>query len=141
MEHMTREQCIQFLLEKPRPAVAAVLRADGRPHATPVWIDVDGDQIIFTTWHEGLKAKALRRDPRICLCVDDDNPPFAFVTIDGVATISEDLDDLKAWAGRIAGRYMGHERADEYAERNGVVGELLVRVAIRNITGTKDLAA
>lgn len=140
MERMTYEECIQFLLEKPRPVITAVVRADGRPHATPVWIDVDGEQIIFTTWHEGLKAKALRRDPRICMCVDDDSPPFAFVTIDGVVTISEDLADLKYWAGRIGERYMGKDRAEAYAERNGVVGELLVRVTIRSITGRNDVA-
>lgn len=141
MERMTHEQCIQFLLERPRPAITAVVRADGRPHATPVWVDLDGEQIIFTTWHEGLKAKALRRDPRICLCMDDDNPPFAFVTIEGVATIPEDLADLKHWARRIGGRYMGKDNADAYAERNGVAGELLVRVTIRSITGQKDVAA
>src|SRR5438874_9625959 len=140
MKRMTYEECKQFLLEKPRPAVAAVVRADGRPHATPVWIDMDGDQIVFTTWHDSLKAKALRRDPRVSLCVDDDEPPFSFVTIEGTATISEDLADLKHWAGRIGGRYMSEDRAEEYGQRNGVPGELLVRVSISKATGYKDMA-
>ena len=141
MERMTREQSLQFVLERPRPAIAAVVRADGRPHATPVWLDVEGDQLVFTTWHEGLKARALRRDPRICICVDDDAPPFAFVVIHGVATISDDLAELRYWAGRIGERYMGKGQGEAYAERNGVPGELLVRVTIISITGEKDVAA
>lgn len=140
MERMTREECILFLLEKPRPAVAAVVRADGRPHPTPVWIDMDGDQIIFTTWHESIKGKAFRRDPQVSLCVDDDQPPFSYVTLDGTVTISEDPAELKHWAGRLAGRYMGEDKTEAYGERNGVPGELLVRVTIRNIMGHKDMA-
>jgi hypothetical protein len=141
MERMTREECIQFLLEKPRPAIAAVVRADGRPHATPVWIEMDGDHIIFTTWHESLKGKAFRRDPRVSLCVQDDQPPFSFVTLDGTVTISEDPADVKYWGGRLGGRYMGEDQTEAYAERNGVPGELLVRVTISNIMGYKDMAA
>jgi PPOX class probable F420-dependent enzyme len=141
MERMTTEECKQFILDKPRPAIAAVLRVDGRPHSTPIWIDFDGDQIIFTTWHESLKAKALRRDPRISICVDDDLPPFSFVTLNGTASITEDLDELRYWAGRIGGRYMGEDKAEAYGARNAVPGELLVRVTIQSITGTRDVAA
>src|SRR5438105_7674588 len=112
MPRMTHEECKQFILEKPRPAIAAVVRADGRPHATPVWIDMDGDQFIFTTGRDSLKGKALLRDPRIALCVDDDQPPFSFLTIQGTATISEDLSELRYWAGRIGGRYMGQDQAE-----------------------------
>lgn len=141
MTRMTSEECKQFLLDKPRPAIASVVRADGRPHATPIWIDMDGGQIVFTTGRDSLKGKALLRDPRVSLCVDDDQPPFSFVTLDGTATISEDLSDLQYWAGRIGGRYMGHDQAEAYGKRNGVPGELLVRVTILNISGQKDVAA
>ena len=74
-----------FVLAEPRPAVCAIVLSDGRPHATPVWIDLDGDDIVFTTWHEGVKAHVLTREPRLSLCVQDDQPPFAFVSIQGVA--------------------------------------------------------
>ena len=83
------EECKQFILAKARPAVAAVVRADGRPHATPVWIALDGDRILFTTWHTSLKGKALLRDPRVALSIDDDEPPFSYVVIEGTATLSD----------------------------------------------------
>jgi PPOX class probable F420-dependent enzyme len=90
---------------------------------------------VFTTNTETAKGKALRRDPRVALCVDDERPPFAYVIVHGTATISEDPDELLAWATILGGRYMGADRAEEYGRRNGVPGELLVRV-----TPTKVLA-
>ncbi|MBV9282243.1 MAG: PPOX class F420-dependent oxidoreductase [Chloroflexi bacterium] len=141
MQRMTEDEWRRFLLEKPRTAKVAVVRADGRPHVTPTWIDMDGDRIVFTTHRDSLKGKALLRDPRLSLCVDDDWPPFSFVTVEGVATISEDLADLRHWAGRIGGRYMGADRADEYGARNGVPGELLIHVTIRRVSAYRDVAA
>ncbi len=140
MANMTADECKQFILEKPRPAVAAVVRADGRPHASPIWIDLDGDDIIFTTGYDSLKGKALRRDPRVALSIDDDQPPFSFVVIEGTVTISEDPADLRYWAGRLGGRYMGQDQAEAYGARNGVKGELLIRVTITNMVGMKDVA-
>ena len=128
MKPMSHEEWRRFLLERPRTAKAASTRADKRPHITPVWFDLDGDDLIFNTWHASAKARDLRRDPRISLCVDDDQPPFSFVTIEGTATLSEDPAELRLWAGRIGARYMGRDQAEAFAERNGVPGELLVRV-------------
>jgi PPOX class probable F420-dependent enzyme len=141
MPVMTDDEWKQFLREKPRPAKVAVVRADGRPHVTPAWIDFDGDDIVFTTGRDSIKGKALRRNPRVCLCVDDDQPPFSYVVIQGTVTISEDLPDLRHWAARIGGRYMGADRAEEYGARNGVPGELLVRVTIGHVTAFRDVAA
>ncbi len=62
---------------------------------------------MFTTWHEAVKAKVLARDPRVSICVQDDQPPFAFVTIQGEARVIDDLEQLKVWAARIGGRYIG----------------------------------
>ena len=129
-----------FVLEAPRPAICAVLLADGRPHATPVWVDVDGDELLFTTWHESLKAHALARDPRVSLCVQDDRPPFAFVTIRGTARVIDDVEAVRSWSARIGGRYMGEDRAEEFGRRNGVPGELLVRVRVEKISGATEMA-
>jgi PPOX class probable F420-dependent enzyme len=128
MQQMTPEEYRAFLLERPRTAKLATVRADGRPHVAPIWFDLDGDTLVFTTWHTTVKAANLRRDPRVCLCIDDDAPPFAFVIVEGIAAISADAADLRRWATSIAGRYMGSDQADAYGSRNGVAGELLVRV-------------
>src|SRR5262245_2701017 len=114
MHEMTADECRTFLLTGTRTAKLATVRPDGRPHLAPIWFALDGDTIVFTTWHTTVKAANLRRDARIALCVDDETPPFAFVVIEGVATLSDDPAELRTWAARIAARYMGSARADEY---------------------------
>jgi PPOX class probable F420-dependent enzyme len=127
---MTDDEYRAFLRRRPaRTGKLATIRADGRPHVAPIWYDLDADgTLVFTTGAESLKGKALRRDPRVCLCVDDENPPFSFVIVEGTAELSEDLDELRVWATRVAGRYMGDDQAEAYGRRNAVPGELLVRV-------------
>src|SRR5689334_17879198 len=116
MKRMSREEAHAFLVASPRTAKIATVRADGRPHVAPVWFDLDGEQIVFTTWHASAKGRNLQNDPRISLCVEDDKPPFAYVVVEGTATLSDNLDEVRAWATRIAGRYMGRMRAKTYGE-------------------------
>ena len=141
MEKMTEEEVREFLLEMPRTAKIATVREDGRPHVAPIWFDLDGDTLVFTTWHESVKAANIARDGRVCLCIDDEVPPFAFAIIEGEVTISDDLDELRQWATRIGGRYMGPDLAEAYGQRNGVEGELLVRVTPTKIVAQKNIAA
>ena len=87
-----------------------------------------------------MKGRNLRRAGRASLCVQDDRPPFSFVTVEGPVTLIDDLDQVRAWAGRIGGRYMGADRADEYGDRNGVPGELLVRLTPEHVVAAADVA-
>jgi PPOX class probable F420-dependent enzyme len=138
---MTGDTWREFVLERARTAKVATVRENGRPHVTPVWIDLDGEVVVFTTGARSVKGRDLRRDPRVMICIDDDAPPFAFVLIERVADLSEDLDALRTWATRIGGRYMGADRAEEFGARNGTPGELLVRVRptrVRGATGITD---
>ena len=137
---MSPAECWAFLLSRPRPAKLATVRPDGRPHVVPIWFERDGEQILFTTWHTSVKARNLRHNPSISLCVDDEVPPFAYVKVDGTAAFSDDLDELRHWATRIAGRYMGAALAESYGNRNAVAGELLVRVTPTAIMGENDVA-
>jgi PPOX class probable F420-dependent enzyme len=125
---MTPDERREFLLEGTRTGKVATTRVDGRPHVTPVWFTLDGDDIVFTTHETSLKAKAIRRDERVCMCVDDQTPPYSYVMVEGTATLSDDLDELRRVATAVGGRYMGADRADEFGARNAVPGELLVRV-------------
>ena len=131
-----------FLTAVPaRPAVLATTRRDGRPHVAPIWYVLDDDaSIVFTTGADTVKGRTLTRTGRAALCVDDDQPPFAFVTIDGTVTLSDDVDDIRGWATVIGGRYMGDARAEEYGARNGVPGELLVRLTPERVIGVFDVA-
>ncbi|WP_214411196.1 PPOX class F420-dependent oxidoreductase [Sphaerisporangium fuscum] len=140
MERMGDSEWREFVLEGTRTAKIGVARGDGRPHVTPVWFTLDGDDLVFTTSGTGQKSKSLRRDPRLAACVDEERPPYSFVMIDGTATLSDDLDELVKWATVLGGRYMGPDRAEEFGRRNGVPGEIVVRVRITKVIAMRAIA-
>jgi len=139
---MTRDEWRAFLLAEPaRTATLATVRTDGRPHVAPVWIDLDDDDtIVFTTGAGTVKGRTLVAEPRVALCVDDDRPPFSFVVVEGRAEVSEDPEGLLEWATRLGARYMGADRAEEYGRRNGVPGELLVRVTPTRVMAHRNVS-
>src|ERR1700734_2686488 len=106
--------------DPPRTGKLATVRLNGTPHVAPVWFALDeDDSLVFMTGRDTVKGRSLRRDPRAALCVDDERPPFSFVTVNGIVTLSEDLDEARRWAAILGGRYMGPDRAQEYGDRNG----------------------
>ena len=141
MASLSDPQVREFLASGTRTGKLAYLAAGGRPLVTPVWFIVEGDSLVFNTGKETAKGRALALDPRTSLCVDLEEPPFAFVQVQGDAELSEDPAELLRTGTAIAARYMGAERAEEFGQRNGVPGELVVRlrpvkvVAAFNMTG------
>ena len=141
MPEMTHDEALAFIAATPaRTAKVATVLEDGSPHVAPVWVALDGDDIMFNTGVATLKGRSLIRDPRVSMCFDDETPPFAFVVVKGAARLTEDPDELLHWATIIGGRYMGAGRAEDYGRRNGVPGELLVRVTPAKIVAVRDLA-
>ncbi|MGW5114574.1 PPOX class F420-dependent oxidoreductase [Streptomyces noursei] len=137
---MTKDERLAFLSAGTRTGKLSTVRADGSPHVAPVWFLMDGDDLVFNTGRDTVKGRNLARDGRVALCVDDERPPFSFVVVQGTAALSEELSDVRHWATRIAARYMGEDRAEEYGARNGVPGELLVRVRIDRAVAVAALA-
>ncbi len=90
MRGMNSAERNEFLLGSAHTASLATVRPDGRPHVAPIWFDLDEDTVVFTTWHTSVKARNITNDPRVSLCVDDEEPPFAFVLIEGEVEIRED---------------------------------------------------
>ena len=147
---MDDDEVVAFLSGLPaRTGKLATVRADGRPHVAPIWFALDtsargadapiGD-LVLNTSGETVKGRNLLRDPRAALCVDDDRPPFTFVTIEATVTISQDPDELLHWATVIGGRYMGDDQADAYGRRNVVPGELVVRLRPTRVVAVAGLS-
>ena len=136
---MTADETRQFLAKGTRTAKLSTVCADGRPHVAPVWFALDGEELLFTTNERTVKGRNLRRDSRVCLYVDDERPPYAFVIVQGTVTLSEEPAELLRWA-IIGGRYMGVDQADAYGKRNGVPGELLARVTPAKVITEADVA-
>lgn len=144
MYTMSRDQWWEFAAAGTRTGKIATVRKDGTSHVVPVWFVLDSagdtDYVVFTTDKDSVKGKVLRRDPRFGMCVDDQAPPFSFVTIQAEATISEDLDEMLIWSTKLGARYMGADLAESFGKRNAVSGELLVRGRITKVTAIGALA-
>jgi PPOX class probable F420-dependent enzyme len=85
------------------------LREDGSPHATPVWIDTDGDHVIFNTAVGRAKERHLRRDPRISVTVlPAADQQSGYVSVTGTAELTEEgaFDHID----KLAKKYLGQEK-------------------------------
>jgi len=144
MREMGRAEWWRFASEGTRTGKLALVRANGAAIVTPIWFLLDegpdGDELVFTTVTASLKGKAIRRDPRISLVVDDQLPPYSYVQFTAEARLTHDHDELLSWATRLGGRYMGADRAEEYGKRNAVAEESLVRAKITQVIARAEIA-
>lgn len=143
--HPITDEELHDLLTSTNPArtgMLATVRADGRPHVVPVWfvIDPSDGSLVFNTGVDSVKGRNLARAGRAALCAEIAEPPYTFAMVEGRVELSEDPDELLAWATRIGTRYMGEERGEEFGRRNGVPGEYVVRLHRDRVTGMSDLA-
>lgn len=104
------------LLNEPQLAHVALVDVDGYPHVTPVWVDTDGEHILFNTAKGRVKYNSLVRDPRVAISVVDKNDDFRTLWVKGDAELVEEGAD--AHIDKLAYKYLGKEsypfrKADE----------------------------
>jgi len=100
----------------------AVVGEDGRPHVTPVWIDVDDEgRAVFNTAEGRLKARLLSVGTPIALSASDENDPYHFVTVEG-RVVERTHDDADAMIDALSMKYRGHD----YVRRPGQVRVTIV---------------
>jgi PPOX class probable F420-dependent enzyme len=129
-----------FVSEGTRTGKLATVRKDGRPHVAPIWFVLDGEDVVFMTGAGTVKGRNLRRTGHASLCVDDERPPFSFVTISGTVALSDDHEAMLPLSIAIARRYMGDELAEAYGRRNAVPGEMLVRLQPAHVLAEAGIA-
>ena len=141
---MARAEWLAFANAGTRTGKLAVVRADGSPHVAPIWFVAatvdDEDCLVFNTGATTVKGKALRRDPRFALVVDDDHPPYSYVMFYATARIVDDPTVSLPWSTRIGARYMGPERGEEFGRRNAVAGELLIIAPITKVVAEANIS-
>jgi PPOX class probable F420-dependent enzyme len=148
MAEMSKTEIRRFLNKNTFTGKLATVKKDGSSHVVPIWFVLDYSNsrdklgnIYFTTYSESIKAENIKRDNRVSICVDDQTPPFSFVTIHGIANIHPyKQKEVLKWATRIAERYMGKKNAKAYGERNSGEGAILVRIKSTKMIAEKDVA-
>ena len=146
---MSKAEIGRFLMQGTFTGKLGTIKKDGSSHVVPFWFVLDnrnsrgqiGD-IILTTGDTSVKAQNIQRDNRVSICVDDQIPPFSFVTIFGSAKIQPyKQKEVLKWATKIAERYMGKNNAEAYGKRNSEEGLVLVRIKPTRIIAEKDIAS
>lgn len=137
---MTSEETAAFLSSGTKTGKVAWVAKTGHPHVAPIWFVLDGDDIVFMSGVNTGKGLALARTGRASLVVDLEEPPYAFVKIDGSVTVTENHPDLLEFSTKIGGRYMGEERADEFGRRNATPNEVLIRLTPDRVTALTDVS-
>lgn len=132
-------EVVDFLTSGTRTGLLGYVAKDGRPLVAPIWFLVEDGELVFNTGADTAKARAISRDPRIVLTADLPEPPFAFVQVQGEARTSSDPDELLRTATALGRRYMGADRAEEFGRRNGVPGELVVRIRPTKVNAHLDM--
>jgi PPOX class probable F420-dependent enzyme len=67
--------------------VVATLKSDGSPQTSVVWIDTDGEHVIFNTRNDRAKGRHLRRDPRVSVTIFDAERAYRYFEVEGVAEL------------------------------------------------------
>ena len=97
------------LFKKPAFASLATLNPDGTPQVTPVWVDYDGEHVMFNSAKGRQKDRNVRRDPRVSLAVVDPENPYRYLEIRGKVTeITEQEAD--AHIDKMAKKYLGVDK-------------------------------
>lgn len=148
MAEMSKAEIAKFLMQGTFTGKLATVKKDGSSHVVPIWFVLDNENnrhkvgnIIFTTGESSTKANNIRQDNRVSICVDDQVPPFSFVTIFGIAKIYPyKQKEVLKWATKIAERYMGKSNAEAYGRRNSEEGSIIVRIKPTKIMGENKIA-
>lgn len=111
------------LLSRPVHAWVTTHRPDGSLHSTVVWVDLDGDDVIFNTAVGRAKERYLHQDPRISISVLDPDDHYHLVSVSGKARF--DLEDVDGVIDKLARKYLG---TDTYPFRKAEEQRINVRV-------------
>jgi PPOX class probable F420-dependent enzyme len=96
------------ILEAPNFASIGTVMPDGNPHVSTIWIDLDGDHVVFNTSEGNRKVSNIRRDPRVGISVFDQKDPYEQVVIRGTVT-DITTEGADAHIDRLAKKYLGLE--------------------------------
>ena len=103
----------------------ATIMPNGSPHVVPVWIDLDGDQILINTAEGRQKLKNIRRDPRVAMDVVNLENPYEMVAVRGrVVEVTHDGAD--AHIDKLAKKYLGRR---QYPFRQPGEQRVIIRIA------------
>lgn len=133
MTAVLSEELKKYLDESKVFATAATIGPNGQPHLTVIWLERDGDDLLFSTTVDRQQGKNLARDPRITVMINPPDNPYVYAEIRGTATITPDPD--KALPDKLSHHYTGLPYAEFNPASVNDGPRVIVRVTPRKVTG------
>jgi PPOX class probable F420-dependent enzyme len=88
MAELTDKQ--RALLKGKNFGVVATVREDGTPQTSVVWVDTDGENVVFNTTNKRAKGRNLRANPEVSISVWDNDDPYSYFEVQGPAELTEE---------------------------------------------------
>jgi PPOX class probable F420-dependent enzyme len=118
------------LFTKKAFAHLATLMPNGEPQVTPVWIDYDGERLVFNTAAGRQKDKNLQRDGRVSLSIADPDNPYRYLEVRGHVS-ERTTEGADAHIDKLAKKYLDK---DKYPFRQPGEVRVIFKVAPEHIT-------
>ncbi len=112
-------------------AVLATVDGKGRPHATPIWYMLDGDEMVLSVSRGGQKHRNLERNPEVTLVIDSRKVPYYALMVAGRVEIGPPLTGEQRLA--LATRYLGEEIGKRYVEMTAGEDSVSLRLKARKV--------
>ncbi|HEV7888667.1 MAG TPA: PPOX class F420-dependent oxidoreductase [Acidimicrobiales bacterium] len=126
MAKLTKEHA--DILRQPVLAHVATVNPDGTPQSTPVWVDTDGEAVIFNTAKGRKKTRNIERNPAVAISVTNPDNPYEMLEVQGRAELIEEGADEHI--DKMAQKYLGQ---DTYPFRQPGEERVIVRVVPEKI--------
>lgn len=119
----------QELLHSKIPARLAYVWTDGTPRVIPIWFYWNGSQIVMATPPKAPKLKALTKNPKVSLTIDDNTFPHKVLLIRGTARL-EAVDGIVPEYAAAAERYFDPALAQGWLKQLRSTISSMVRITI-----------
>jgi PPOX class probable F420-dependent enzyme len=126
MASLTEQQAQLFL--DPNYGVVTTLRSDGSPQMTVVWLDWDGEHVVFNTAEGRAKPRNIRRNPTVGVFVMNPEDPYRWIAVTGTAEMTH--DGASEHIDKLAKKYRGR---DSYGLAPGEQ-RIIVRIRPERVT-------
>lgn len=115
-------------------ATAATINPAGEPHLTVVWIERDGNDIVFSTTRPRRQGKNIARDARVTILINPPENPYVYAEIVGTATVTP--DPRRELPDRLSRKYTGQDYGDfNQTAPDDSADRIIVRVTPQKVLG------
>jgi PPOX class probable F420-dependent enzyme len=126
---LLKDPIAKELLQSTIPARLAYIGADGSPRVVPIWFHWDGSEMVMASPPKAPKVKALRKNPKVAVTIDDNSFPHRVLMLRGIARL-EEVDGVVPEYALAAERYFGREQGQAWVNQLRRKNLGAVRIAI-----------